>query len=58
MGVLFLIALIFNLIATGITDPILTVSDYLAKAYPNNTAVIIGNLLNFISSLIETPPQF
>jgi len=51
VGVLFLIALVFNLIATGISDPILTVSDYLVIAYPNKTPVIIGNLLNLICAL-------
>lgn len=51
VGMLFLIALVLNIIASGISDPILTVSDYLAKAYPNKTAVIIGNLLNFICAV-------
>lgn len=51
VGVLFLIALIFNLIASGILDPVLSVSDYLVNAYPNKTTVITGNLLNFICAL-------
>lgn len=51
VGVLFLIALVLNIIASGISDPILTVSDYLAKAYPNKTTVIIGDLLNFICAV-------
>ncbi len=51
VGVLFLIALVFNLIASGILDPILSTPDYLANAHPNKTQVIIGNLLNFICAL-------
>lgn len=51
VGVLFLIALFFNIIATGITDPILGIPDYLANIYPNKTIVITGNLLNFIAAL-------
>lgn len=47
VGVLFLVALIFNLIASEIFKPILNVQDYLVHLYPNKTKVIIGNLLNF-----------
>ncbi len=51
VGALFLIALVVNIIASGISDPILSISDYLDKAYPNKITVIIGNLLNFIAAL-------
>jgi hypothetical protein len=51
VGVLFLVALIFNLIASGIIDPILDASDYLNKAFPQKTVIIIGNVLNVIAAL-------
>jgi len=51
VGVLFLIALILNLIASGISDPILSAPDYLDKAYSNKTPIIIGCLLNFICAV-------
>ncbi len=51
VGTLFLIALIFNLIASGISDPILVASNYLDNAYPNKTPIIIGCLLNFICAV-------
>ncbi len=51
VGILFLVALFVNLIASGILDPILTVPDYLALAYPNQTKIIVGNLLNIIAAV-------
>ena len=51
IGVLFLIALILNLIATEIFKPILNIPNYLAAVYPNKNLVIIGNLLNFICAI-------
>jgi hypothetical protein len=51
IGVLFLVALVFTLIASSISDPILSASDYLNNAYPNKTPVIIGGLLNLICAL-------
>lgn len=48
IGILFLIALILNLIATEIFKPILSAPDYLALAYPSKNEVILGNLLNII----------
>lgn len=47
-AVLFLIALVLNVIATSIYKPVLDGPDYLAKAYPNRTSVMIGILLDFI----------
>jgi MFS family permease len=51
VGLLFLIALILNPIATEIFDPILNTPDYLEKAYTGRNLVIIGNLLNFICAI-------
>jgi hypothetical protein len=48
VGVLFLIALFFNLIAMAIYGPILDAPDYLLKAYPNRIQVILGVLIDFI----------
>ncbi|MFC1481312.1 DUF4386 domain-containing protein [Candidatus Neomarinimicrobiota bacterium] len=48
VGVLFLIALVFNIIAMGIYQPILNAPDYLANASPNKIQVITGILLDFI----------
>ncbi len=51
VGILFLIALFFNIAATAISDPILTIPDYLTKAYSEKTLVIVANLLNLISAI-------
>lgn len=51
VGTLFLIALVVNLIASGITDSTLSVSNYLAKAFPHRNTVIVGTLLNFIAAI-------
>lgn len=51
IGILFLVALIFNLIASEVMDPILKSPDYLALASGRSGAVIIGNLLNFICAI-------
>lgn len=51
IGVLFLVALIFNIIASGLMDPVLSVPDYLVNAYPRKNAVILGNMLNFICAI-------
>ncbi len=46
-AVLFLIALVLNIIATSIYKPVLDGPDYLAAAYPDKTSVMIGVLLDF-----------
>lgn len=51
VGILFLIALILNLIATEIINPILNISDYLVHTYPNKNKVITAALLNFICAI-------
>lgn len=48
VAVLFLIALIFNIIASTIYQPILNAPDYIVSVYPNNIQVKIGILLDFI----------
>ncbi len=48
VGVLFLIALFFNIIASAIYQPILNAPDYIATVYPNKIPVKIGILLDFI----------
>lgn len=51
VGLLFLIALILNIIATKILDPILNTPDYLEKTYTFKNFIITGNLLNIICAL-------
>lgn len=51
VGVLFLIALILNLIASEIMNPVLNAPDDLQYIYPNKNKVIIGSLLNLICAL-------
>jgi hypothetical protein len=51
VGLLFLIALILNPIATAIFDPIINTPDYLDKTYAARNLVILGNLLNFICAI-------
>lgn len=46
VAVLFLIALVFDLVASSIYQPILNAPDYLVKVYPNKTSVAIGILLD------------
>ncbi|AHM62622.1 hypothetical protein D770_21875 [Flammeovirgaceae bacterium 311] len=51
VGILFLAALILNLIASGMLNPILDNSEYLHHAYPNKDKIILANLLNFICAI-------
>ena len=51
VGVLFIAALVFNLLASSIMDPILSVPEYLSLAHPNRYQIIIGNLLNIAAAL-------
>lgn len=48
VGVLFLIALFFNIMASNIYQPILNAPDYIVNVYPNKIPVTIGILLDFI----------
>ncbi len=48
VGVLFLIALVFNIVASNIYRPILNAPDYIVNVYPNKIPVKIGILLDFI----------
>ena len=48
VGVLFLIALIFNIVGMSIYNPIGEAPEYLDNAYPNRFLVIIGLLIDFI----------
>ncbi len=48
VAVLFLIALVFNIVASNIYPPILNAPDYLVNVYPNKIQVTIGILLDFI----------
>ncbi len=47
-AVLFLIALLFNIAASNIYQPILNSPDYLVNVYPNKMQVTLGILLDFI----------
>jgi hypothetical protein len=51
VGVLFLIAFVFDLLSMAISEPILNAPDYLVNAYPNEIKVIIGILLEFIAAI-------
>jgi hypothetical protein len=51
VGALFLIALILNLIASEIMNPILNIPDYLVHTDPDKSMIIFGNLLNFICAI-------
>lgn len=51
VGTLFLIALILNLIASGILNPVLEIPDYLSHVHANKNKVIFANLLNFICAI-------
>ena len=48
VGVLFLIALVLNIIAMPIYQPILNAEEFLTNAFPNNVKLIFGILLDFI----------
>jgi len=48
VGVLFIIALVFNILGMAIYEPILDAPDYLDKTFPNKILVIIGLLIDFI----------
>ncbi len=48
VGVLFLIALVLNIIAMPIYQPILNAEDFLTNAFPNSIKLIFGILLDFI----------
>jgi hypothetical protein len=48
VAVLFLIALVFDIVASNIYPPVLNAPDYLVNAYPNKITVTIGILLDFI----------
>lgn len=51
VGVLFLVALILNLVATELMNPILNDPEYLHLAYLNKSTIIIGTLLNATCAL-------
>jgi hypothetical protein len=48
VGILFIIALVLDIIGRGIYEPILNASDFLVIAYPIKVQLIIGILLEFI----------
>jgi hypothetical protein len=50
VGVLFIIAFVFDLLAMAISEPILNASDYLVNAYPNKIQIVIGMLLEFFAA--------
>lgn len=51
VGTLFLIALILNLIASEILNPILSSPDYLADTFSEKNKIVLANLLNFICAI-------
>ncbi len=51
VGVLFLIALVFNVIANEMLGSIVAMPGALAKAFPQRGAVVVGNLLNLICAV-------
>lgn len=50
IGVLFLVALLFDVLATFLLDPVVDVSSYLENAYPDRVAVIGGTVLRLIAA--------
>ena len=50
VGVLFLIAFVFDLLAMAVYEPVLNAPDYLVNAYPNKTTIIIGILFEFFAA--------
>ena len=50
VGVLFIVAFVFDLLAMAISEPILNAPDYLVNAYPNKMQIIIGNLFEFFAA--------
>ena len=51
VGVLFLIALVFDLVAMALYEPVLNAPDFLVNAYPNAIKVIGGILFDFIAAI-------
>ena len=51
IGILFLIALVLNIIASEIFKPILDSADYLTKVYPQKHLIVVGNILNIICAI-------
>jgi Domain of unknown function (DUF4386) len=54
IGILFLIALILNLIASEMLNPILDHTNYLTQAYPKRNLIVVGNLLNIVCAVAMT----
>jgi hypothetical protein len=50
VGILFLIALVFDLLAMAISGSILNAPDYLVNVYPNRMQIIVGALLRLIAA--------
>lgn len=46
IGTLFLIALLLNIVANEIINPILNNTNYLLEIYPNKGVLVVANLLN------------
>lgn len=51
IGVLFLVALVLNPLASSIMDPILRGADCLNLAYPHKHTIALGNILNIICAI-------
>ena len=51
IGILFLVALIPNIIANEIINPVLASDEYLSSFYSNRNAVVIANLLNMVCGI-------
>ena len=50
VGVLFIIAFVFDLLAMAISEPILNAPDYLNIVYQNKMQIIIGTLFEFFAA--------
>ena len=50
VGVLFIVAFVFDLLAMAISEPILNAPDYLNITYLNKMQIIIGNLFEFFAA--------
>ena len=52
VGVLFIIAFVFDLLAMAISEPILNAPDYLNIVYQNKMQIIIGTLFEFFAACV------
>lgn len=50
-GALFFLALVLNVIASALCDPILDAPNYLELTYPHRSTIVVGSLLNMVCAV-------